>query len=355
MSTNNLNITNTADLNGAIPIGSTALGLAAWTQITAGTGISVVNGSNSIVINATGVGGTPTAFLAALTSTASNVTGDGTEYGPIIFDGVILNDNSAYNAGTGEFTAPDDGTFLFTLNLQTGDYFGGAFDIYQMYIKVSGGRTAYMVEMNPSSVADINGIVEITGTSILNLNMGDVVTAYVLVDGGALTIDLIGAAVTSMITTFAGVQIQASMGGGGVALTFVEDTGMASEAGGVINVVGGTGIVTSGAGNTITIDANGNVNYVAIDITDSPYSALSTDYYISVDVNGGPITVRLPNAPATGRVFVVKDSEGLAAVSNITVTTVGGVVNIDGSTSFVMNTAHQAASFIFGAAGYEIF
>lgn len=115
--------------------------------------------------------------------------------------------------------------------------------------------------------------------------------------------------------------------------------------------------ITNGAGS-ITIAANSAaqvVNYVSVNHAASPYLALATDYYIAADVTAGVVSILLPNGPTTGRVFVVKDKVGLAATSNITVTTVGGVVNIDGATTFVMNTAYESAEFIFNGSSYEIF
>lgn len=44
-----------------------------------------------------------------------------------------------------------------------------------------------------------------------------------------------------------------------VATTFNEDVGTATPVANIINVVGGVGISTTGAGNTITIDADGSV------------------------------------------------------------------------------------------------
>jgi hypothetical protein len=85
----------------------------------------------------------------------------------------------------------------------------------------------------------------------------------------------------------------------------------------------GTAVLTAGANititpgaNTITIAANATSvvsNYVTVLFAASPYTALSTDYYISANVTGGAISILLPNAPTTGRVFVVKDKVGLAA------------------------------------------
>lgn len=120
----------------------------------------------------------------------------------------------------------------------------------------------------------------------------------------------------------------------------------------------GTNIaITNGAGS-ISIAANTTsqvVAYTTVLFAASPYTVLTTDYYIGANVTGGAITIRLPNAPTTGRIFVVKDVVGLAATNNITITTVGGAVNIDGATSFVMNTAYEAASLIFNGATYEIY
>jgi hypothetical protein len=134
------------------------------------------------------------------------------------------------------------------------------------------------------------------------------------------------------------------------------------SAGNNINVVG-DGVTATVVGvpgtNTLTITALGatveTVPYKGIVFADSPYTALATDYYIGADVTGGAITVRLPNAPATGRVFVVKDKAGLAAGANITVTTVGGIVLIDGAATFVMNTAYESAMVIFNGSAYEVF
>ena len=120
----------------------------------------------------------------------------------------------------------------------------------------------------------------------------------------------------------------------------------------------GTNVSITNGSNSISIAANVGAqiaSYTAVAFGASPYVVLSTDYYIGADVTGGAITLRLPNAPTTGRVFVVKDVVGLAATNNITVTTVGGAVNIDGATSFVMNTAYESVQLIFNGSTYEVF
>lgn len=129
---------------------------------------------------------------------------------------------------------------------------------------------------------------------------------------------------------------------------------------GTATITAGTNVTVTPGANTITIAANAagqTAMYREVLFAASPYTAdtLSPDYYISADTAGGAITIRLPNAPSTGRVYVVKDQTGNAAAVNITVTTVGGAVLLDGSTSYVINTAYQAAQFIFGGSAYEVF
>src|ERR1700678_3880856 len=66
-----------------------------------------------------------------------------------------------------------------------------------------------------------------------------------------------------------------------------------------------------------------------------PYNAISgQDYFISVNTASTANTVNLPNSPRSNEVFVIKDGTGNAGTNNITITTTGGTVTIDGSTSF---------------------
>lgn len=90
-------------------------------------------------------------------------------------------------------------------------------------------------------------------------------------------------------------------------------------------------------------------------VTTSPYVVLSTDSFLGVTTASLAITIQLPNAPVVGRVYIVKDVTGFAAVRNITVTTVGGTVLIDGNPDFIMNTGFQAAQFLFNGTKYLAF
>ena len=121
-------------------------------------------------------------------------------------------------------------------------------------------------------------------------------------------------------------------------------------------ITAGTNIAIVNTANAITISANSGastINYTAVSTT--PYVVISTDDFLGVNTSVVAITVELPNAPTTGRLFTIKDSTGNAFVNNITVTTVGGVVDIDGATSFVMVADYESISVIFNGTSYEIF
>lgn len=114
------------------------------------------------------------------------------------------------------------------------------------------------------------------------------------------------------------------------------------------SVVNGSGSITIGSSQAQTLS-----NYTAV--STSPYTVSGTDYYLGVNVSTIAITVQLPNAPTNNTIFVIKDINGNAATHNITVTTVGGVVTIDGSTSLVMNTNYEAINLAFVGSSYQVY
>jgi len=122
-------------------------------------------------------------------------------------------------------------------------------------------------------------------------------------------------------------------------------------------ITAGTGVsVTAGAG-TITIAATGttNLTITSVNHAASPYTVLVTDDFIAVNTSGGVVTLLLPNAPATGKVYYIKDSTGSSATSNISVTTVGGTVTIDGATTYTIATNYESIGVIFDGTNYEVF
>jgi hypothetical protein len=112
-----------------------------------------------------------------------------------------------------------------------------------------------------------------------------------------------------------------------------------------------------------TVDANGFVSitnsspfaYTQINHASSPYTVLSTDFYISADPTAGTITILLPNSPTLYREFIIKDRTGKASTNNISVTTVGGAVTIDGQTTYTMAGNFDAIQLLWNGTSYEIF
>lgn len=94
----------------------------------------------------------------------------------------------------------------------------------------------------------------------------------------------------------------------------------------------------------------GTLGLAAItDVTATPYTALSTDYVIAVDV-AAPASVILPASP-TGTIFVVKDASGTAGTNPITVT---ASTTIDGAASFVVNVDYGSNTFVFNGTEWNI-
>ncbi|SRR5216684_4830763 len=87
-----------------------------------------------------------------------------------------------------------------------------------------------------------------------------------------------------------------------------------------------------------------------------PYSLnVASDCFVSVDSSAAR-TVKLPNtANTTGIIYIIKDRVGSAATNNISVTTVGGTVTIDGVTTYTISTNYGSVSVIWNGTTYEIF
>jgi hypothetical protein len=111
--------------------------------------------------------------------------------------------------------------------------------------------------------------------------------------------------------------------------------------------------IGSGASSGSNPPGTITLNYTLVDTT--PYVVLNTDGFLGVDSSALAITIELPNAPAEGRVFIIKDITGDAVSNNITITTVGGVIDIDDAPTFVMNSAFESVQVLFNGTQYLVF
>lgn len=149
---------------------------------------------------------------------------------------------------------------------------------------------------------------------------------------------------------------------GGAVLTVQGNTGgpIPPDINGEINIIGSGGISVSGNAGTSTLtisDTSSGENFAVTGLTnaDSPYVVQGTDYFLACNTTGGTIVIHFPNAPSKGDAFVVKDSLGTSATNAITVSTVGGTVTFDGTTSKLINTNYASIQIIFDGTNYEIF
>lgn len=222
---------------------------------------------------------------------------------------------------------------------------GGSTNIHT---SASGSTITVAVISSPSfagTTTVATGLVATTGNIVATagqVNAGTTMTAGTGLTVSSFTVGVVQSNNAGQFSSSTGTNGQVLIGGGSAPVW--------------ANITAGANITVTNAANSITIASGAGaqtVNYVSTSTT--PYVALATDYYISVDSSGGAKTVQLPDAPSTGRIFTVKDKTGSAATHNITVTTVGGVVTIDGATTNVLTVNFESAQYLFNGTSYEVF
>ena len=121
-------------------------------------------------------------------------------------------------------------------------------------------------------------------------------------------------------------------------------------------ISGCSGTSLGGPGNDIIVINNPGVNPLPLTpvpvttVTETPYTALSTDYMLAVDVAAATV-IQLPVSP-TGTVFIIKDIDGDASVNTITVSGIGST--IDGSASALINVDYGSITLIFNGTEWNI-
>lgn len=148
----------------------------------------------SVVIDSSGQLGTSgampfsTAFGAYISANIPNVTGAGTIY-QIIFDVAFFNTGGDYDTGTGLYTAPNDGFYLFQTTT-TVNNISAAMNVLVGSFEVAGTGpsvgTWSIQRCNPYTVLDgADGLVRYNGSITVQLAAGDTVSVSVQVQNGA--------------------------------------------------------------------------------------------------------------------------------------------------------------------------
>lgn len=207
-----------------------------------------------------------------------------------------------------------------------------------------------VIDGNTGSATPVGGIVNIVGAgNIDTTGVGDTLTITLAgTTDHAVQVGNAAGSLTSIPVGLTG-QVLTGVTGGDPVFAAPASTGVQTVTGGLNITITGTAtdpIVSASQAQLLT-------NYSVANA--SPYVVTATDFYITVDTSTIPITIQLPNAPTIYRRFVIKDSAGNAAVQNVTVTTVGGVLNIDAAPTFVMNTNYEAIELVYDGFGYQVF
>ena len=367
--------------NGQLLIGSTGVDPVLATLASSNSSVTITNGAGSIDLSVNAAAsGAVVDFLPD--SGTSPVVPDGT--GSVTITGgttgltFVGGLNSLTQSGT--LVVANGGTGLTTITDHGVMVGSGAAAVTPLAVGTNGQVLLGSTGADPvfATLTSTGETITYTpGAGTLNLE-ADVVAAGAVTtitgdSGGALTPNAGNITITGGTTglTFAGAVSTETLGGtlvvanggtGNTTFTAYSVICAGTTATGAFQNVSGVGtagqaLTSNGAAALPTWQdvAMPTLTITAIDNTDSPYTVLAADQFIAADVSTAVITVNLPNTTDTGRVIYIKDSEGNAGTNNITLTTPGGTVTIDGVTSYAMNTNYQSVSVVWTGTEYLIF
>jgi len=256
-----------APSNGQLLIGNG--GAFSVASLTAGSGILISPGPGSVTIASTVAPPVLTPVsLARLTSVQNNVTGDGTDYTPIIFDTADTNVGSAYNAATGVFTVPATQAYVFSFGLSV-QQIANTHTLCRFKIESSAGDVAYGFYGNPYPIA-YGGQINLSQTVVMYLTASTTVQVSLQVSNGAKTVDVFGDASGNYDSWFAAYLLAGNNGSTSTLDSLIDGSGNAvTPNGGAITFVDGTAVSSlTGSANHITFDVY-NRTYHSIQIGNS--------------------------------------------------------------------------------------
>lgn len=112
-------------------------------------------------------------------------------------------------------------------------------------------------------------------------------------------------------------------------------------------VLGNDGyILTVSAGQALWLPSTSGVSsniFAAISGATTTLNVLDSNYYVGAQ--SGVSTVNMPATPVLGQVHVIKDADGVAGASAITIS--GNGFTIDGQSTKVINSNYQSETLLF--------
>lgn len=221
------------------------------------------------------------------------------------------------------------------------------FHIGVTWINLMSQKVWFMVDKTATFGTWVQAATSGTGILTLTGNTGGAVSA-----DPSHNVTLIGAGTLS-IAGSPGTHVLTISQNGTVATSYVEDAGSAIPTGGVLNIIGGSGISTAGAGNTVTITAT---SAVPLHFTEDLGSAIPSANNLNIlggagiSTSGAGSTVTIATA---GSVATTYNEDTGSAVPSAHILKIVGGTGI--STAGAGNTVTIANSSKTGSVAFSAF
>ena len=169
-----------------------------------GTADAVISFTQAMTINSSGIITAPVqpAFLAYVSSTISDVTGDATVY-TVIFNAEVFDQAGNFNTGTGVFTAPVTGKYRLSCSVDIRGLVA-ANNNFQLHLATSNRSYGSIFDV-PAGANPFVPNRNMTVNALCDMDAGDTASIVLYIAGGSKVADIYGSGgSTGMYSYFCG-------------------------------------------------------------------------------------------------------------------------------------------------------